>query len=195
MANTLHLILLTSITTLFLSLSAQIGVQATEYAVGDTDGWETGTNFLRWSQNHNFTVGDVLGDTARDQHLDRCLFFVLILIFFSVFNYLPVQHNVYQVTEKTYRSCNCSSGVLKVYGSGRDRVTLAEATSYWFLCGVEGHCLGGMRMVISVAAYGSLAYAPAPAPEERGSWGGGGRVVVRRWVLICCLVLMMVWYP
>ncbi|XP_074580992.1 basic blue protein-like [Curcuma longa] len=172
MANTLHLILLTSITTLVLSLSAQIGVQATEYAVGDTDGWETGTNFLRWSQNHNFTVGDVL-----------------------VFNYVPVQHNVYQVTEKTYRSCNCSSGVLKVYGSGRDRVTLAEATSYWFLCGVEGHCLGGMRMVISVAAYGSLAYAPAPAPEERGSWGGGGRVVVRRWVLICCLVLMMVWDP
>ncbi|XP_042385906.1 basic blue protein-like [Zingiber officinale] len=161
-------ILITFIMTILLSLSTQIGVQATEYDVGDTEGWETGTNFLRWSRNHNFTVGDVL-----------------------VFNYVPVQHNVYQVTEETYRSCNWSSGVLKMYVSGRDRVTLAEATSYWFICGVEGHCQGGMRMGVSVASSGGLA--PAPAPEERGSWGGGGRAVVRWWVLISCLVLMMVW--
>lgn len=175
---------------LFLSLSAPIGVQATEYAVGDTDGWETGTNFLRWSQNYNFIVGDVLGDTAISILID--IFCCLIIeFFFSVFNYVPVQHNVYQVTEETYRSCNWSSGVLKVYGSGRDGVTLAEATSYWFICGVEGHCQGGMKMGVSVAASGGLA--SAAAPEERGSRGGGGRVVVRWWVLISCLVLMMVW--
>lgn len=33
------------------------------YTVGDESGWNsgTGTDFLAWSEKHNFTVGDVLG--------------------------------------------------------------------------------------------------------------------------------------
>lgn len=85
---------------LFLSLSAPIGVQATEYAVGDTDGWETGTNFLRWSQNYNFIVGDVLGDTAISILID--IFCCLIIDFFC----FSVQL--------------CAGAAQRVSGDGRD---------------------------------------------------------------------------
>ncbi|KAG6466544.1 mavicyanin-like [Zingiber officinale] len=154
----------------FLSLSAEICVRATEYTVGDGDGWDTGTNYLRWSQNHNFTVGDVL-----------------------VFNYVRVLHNVYQVTEETYRSCNWSSGVIKMYDSGSDQVTLAEATSFWFICAVEGHCQGGMRMGVKVAASGGGAAAPAPEGRSNDAGDAVGRVVVRWWWVVCWSVLLMVW--
>lgn len=34
---------------------------ATEYIVGDSDGWAIGPNYLAWSQKYNFTTGDTLG--------------------------------------------------------------------------------------------------------------------------------------
>ena len=34
---------------------------ATEYTVGDSDGWTNGPNYLAWSQMYNFTAGDTLG--------------------------------------------------------------------------------------------------------------------------------------
>ncbi|XP_074586327.1 mavicyanin-like [Curcuma longa] len=154
----------------FLSLSAKICVHATEYTVGDGDGWDTGTNYLLWSQNHNFTVGDVL-----------------------VFNYVRVLHNVYQVTEETFRSCNWSSGVLNMYNNGSDRVTLAEPTSFWFICAVEGHCQGGMRMGVRVAASSGGAAAPAPEEPSHDAGNGVGRAVVRWWWVVSWSTLLMVW--
>lgn len=43
----------------FLSLGH---VEATDYTVGDVDGWSTSTNFQAWSEKYNFLVGDVLGE-------------------------------------------------------------------------------------------------------------------------------------
>ncbi|URE24632.1 Blue copper binding protein-like [Musa troglodytarum] len=128
---------------LLLHLMALRHVAATDYMVGDDDGWNTGTNYLAWSEKYNFTVGDVL-----------------------VFRYLAGQHDVYQVTEETYRSCNSSSGVLRRYASGADRVPLEAATTYWFICNTSGHCLGGMKFGISVAnssSRGGVVEAQAPA--------------------------------
>ena len=60
------------------------------------------------------------------------------------------QHNTYEVTENTYRSCDVTSGVLAKYESGDDQVKLKQAKKYWFSCNVPGHCLGGMRFSIDV---------------------------------------------
>lgn len=70
----------------------------------------------------------------------------------AVFNYVEGQHDVYQVTQDTYRSCDTSTGVIKTYKSGSDRITLKEAQRYWFICNVSGHCLGGMKFGVNVKA-------------------------------------------
>ncbi|XP_057966448.1 basic blue protein-like [Malania oleifera] len=103
------------------------------YTVGDEDGWDTGSNFLTWSQRYNFSAGDDL-----------------------VFQYVKGQHNAYDVTEATYQSCNASSGVLAKYESGNDQVKLTKAKKYWFICNIGGHCLGGMRFAIDVKAASTI---------------------------------------
>ncbi|KAJ0964058.1 hypothetical protein J5N97_029180 [Dioscorea zingiberensis] len=102
--------------------------EAIEYTVGDSDRWSTGINYLEWSQKYNFTVGDIL-----------------------VFKYVLSQHNVYQVTETTFRSCDMTSGIISIHLSGNDRIELKEPTKYWFICTTKGHCKGGMRFGITVA--------------------------------------------
>ncbi|KAL4013100.1 hypothetical protein IC575_025254 [Cucumis melo] len=110
---------------LFLSF---FGVSMCEvFVVGDEEGWNSGINFATWSQSHNFTKGD-----------------------FLVFNYAKNVHNVYEVIEETYRSCEAKNGVLGEYDSGNDKIELKEAINYWFICNVVGHCLGGMRFGIEV---------------------------------------------
>ena len=43
---------------IFLSTSI---VESLVYNVGDSENWNTGVNYLSWSQKYNFTVGDTLG--------------------------------------------------------------------------------------------------------------------------------------
>ncbi|KAH1035523.1 hypothetical protein AAZX31_20G096200 [Glycine max] len=85
------------------------------------------TNYASWAERYNFSSGDVL-----------------------VFKYVKGQHNVYEVTEDTFRSCDASSGVLAKFETGEDQVALSEVKRYWFICNVAGHCLGGMRFGIEV---------------------------------------------
>ncbi|XP_031128974.1 basic blue protein-like [Ipomoea triloba] len=101
------------------------------YTVGDGDEWSSGTNYVAWSEKHKFMADDVI-----------------------VFKYVKGQHNVYEVTESTYESCDTSSGVLGKYESGNDQVKLKEARKYWFVCDKDGHCLGGMRFGINVMKSG-----------------------------------------
>lgn len=90
--------------------------------------------------------------------------------FYVVFKYNKGEHNVYEVTEATYRSCNASNGVLSEYDTGNDQVMLAEAKKYWFICNVAGHCLGGMRFGIDVkeatsSSTDSTSDSPLPSVE------------------------------
>ncbi|OVA19821.1 Plastocyanin-like [Macleaya cordata] len=104
-------------------------IESKVYTVGDEDGWNTGTDYQRWSQKYNFSVGDVLD-----------------------FDYVKGQHNTIEVTEDTFRSCDTgrSGAVIQRYDSGHDKVVLAQARKYWFVCDVSGHCLGGMKFGIDV---------------------------------------------
>ncbi|CAN6162685.1 unnamed protein product [Urochloa humidicola] len=118
---------------------------AAELVVGDVAfGWDSGVNYASWARDHAFlAVGDVL-----------------------VFQYVSSQHNVYEVSESTYRSCDTgggNSGVRAKYTSGYDRVVLAEPRSYWFICDFPGHCLGGMKLAVNVSA---AAVAGRPSPPD-----------------------------
>ncbi|ERN05787.1 hypothetical protein AMTRI_Chr10g231760 [Amborella trichopoda] len=132
---------------LFLLLERAIELDAAVYIVGDEDGWTTGYNYLSWSMKYNFSVGDTL-----------------------VFNYVKGQHNTWEVTEGAYRSCNMSTGVLKQHRSGTDQIALSEERGYWFVCSIEGHCPGGMKLGVQVTANHD-----APSPEAPPSDNGGGQ--------------------
>ncbi|KAL2323998.1 hypothetical protein Fmac_023056 [Flemingia macrophylla] len=134
-------------------------VTASVYTVGDQDEWSSQTNYATWAESHNFNLGDVL-----------------------VFKYVKGEHNVYEVSEKTFRSCDASSGVLAKYESGEDEVKLNEVKKYWFICNIVGHCLGGMRFGIQVKggnnATDGVFHSPiAPTPSSNFCATCGWRVI------------------
>nr|KYP69187.1 Blue copper protein [Cajanus cajan] len=135
---------------------------ASVYTVGDQDEWSSQTNYARWAERHSFNRGDVL-----------------------VFKYVKGQHNVYEVSEETFRSCDASSGVLAKYESGEDEVALNEVKKYWFICNVVGHCLGGMRFGIQVKGDSNVTdgvfhspIAPTPSSNSCSSY------ISQRWRVI-----------
>uniref|UniRef100_A0ACD5UK50 Uncharacterized protein n=1 Tax=Avena sativa TaxID=4498 RepID=A0ACD5UK50_AVESA len=156
-----------------LSLCCSFGARPapSEYLVGGDDGWGFG-DYDAWANARSFAPGDVL-----------------------LFEYVKGQHNVYEVTEAAHRSCDDSGAgaVLATYDSGSDMVVLAEAKTYWFICQIPGHCMGGMKLavIVSSAAAGpaappfpSSAAARGASPISWAAWAGlvllGVRVLVNR---------------
>ncbi|KAF0902144.1 hypothetical protein E2562_014397 [Oryza meyeriana var. granulata] len=155
---------------LFLSLSPHLRrAAAAEYTVGDGQ-WDAGTNYVAWADKHAFLVGDVL-----------------------VFQYVKSQHNVLQVTDSTYRSCDTAggvAGVLKNYTSGYDRVQLTEPNStYWFICDFPGHCLGGMKLAVKVSAAGGAS--PPPSGVSLHPSGSAARSQLPASVLTLAVLLLI----
>lgn len=66
-----------------------------------------------------------------------------------VFKYSAIAHNVVVVDKKGYYSCTTPRGA-KVYRSGNDRITLKRGQNF-FICGIPGHCQGGMKVAIYAA--------------------------------------------
>ncbi|XP_039014994.1 mavicyanin-like [Hibiscus syriacus] len=118
------------------------GAVSEVYNVGDENGWNSEVDYASWTAKYNFTVGDILE-----------------------FKYNKGQHNAFEVTESTYRTCESSSGVLAKYESGEDKVKLNESKKYWFVCNVTGHCLGGMRFGIQVKAGHNTTTNSEPVPS------------------------------
>ncbi|CAM0952731.1 unnamed protein product [Alopecurus aequalis] len=127
---------------LLLLAAAPRDAGATEYTVGDSAGWSIGPNYLTWSQQYNFTTGDTLA-----------------------FNYLAGQHDVLQVTQDAFRTCEPAAGqTVRRWASGQDVVDLDAARDYYFLCNITGHCLGGMKFSINVTAPPPPSPPPPPPP-------------------------------
>uniref|UniRef100_A0A0D9WU80 Phytocyanin domain-containing protein n=1 Tax=Leersia perrieri TaxID=77586 RepID=A0A0D9WU80_9ORYZ len=151
---------------------------AAEYTVGDGP-WDSGTNYAVWADKHAFAAGDIL-----------------------VFQYVKSQHNVVQVTESTYRSCDTGggvAGVVKTYTTGFDKIQLTEPnTTYWFICDFPGHCLGGMKLAVKVSGAGAGAGgggSPPPSgvplhPTSRGAAARSGWPAV--WGSLTLAVLVFV---
>ncbi|KAJ4722808.1 3-isopropylmalate dehydratase large subunit-like [Melia azedarach] len=78
-----------------------------------------------------------------------------------VFEYNNQFHNVKQVTDQDFQSCNATSAIA-VYTTGSDSITLKTPGHYYFLCGFPGHCEAGQKLDIMVAP-GSLSPSPRPS--------------------------------
>ncbi|XP_058106263.1 uclacyanin-3-like [Magnolia sinica] len=98
---------------------------ATQYTVGDTNGWTTGVNYVSWASGKNFAVGDTL-----------------------LFTY-GSNHGVDEVSQVDYNNCNSNNAISSASG-GSTPITLTNTGSRYFLCPTFGHCGQGMRLAVTV---------------------------------------------
>ncbi|EFJ15583.1 hypothetical protein SELMODRAFT_117792, partial [Selaginella moellendorffii] len=99
---------------------------AVEFTVGDSNGWTFQVNYTQWASSQTFRVGDIL-----------------------VFPYTSI-HDVREVSQADYDSCDGSNAVTTYATASPIRVTLSRPGAHWFLCGIPGHCAAGMRVPINV---------------------------------------------
>ncbi|KQJ86405.1 stellacyanin [Brachypodium distachyon] len=116
------------------------------YTVGAPAGsWDLRTNYAQWTSTVKFRAGDQL-----------------------VFKYSPAAHNVVEVSKADYDACSNSSP-LASFQTGNDVIPLPAAGSRYFICGVPGHCDGGMKIRVNVEAAASSTGALPPAVSPRAA--------------------------
>lgn len=70
-----------------------------------------------------------------------------------MFNY-GAGHTVDEVSESDYKSCTLGNAISSD-SSGTTSIALKTAGSHYFICGIPGHCDGGMKLSIKVGAAAS----------------------------------------
>ncbi|XP_010933589.1 stellacyanin [Elaeis guineensis] len=120
-------------------LGVALTSQATVYTVGDTAGWDISADFPTWLTGKTFFIGDVLT--------------------FQFSQY----HTVNEVDKAGYDSCNASNALLS-NGNGNISIPLTTGGDKYFICGVRLHCMGGMKLQVSVTTNQSIA--PVSAPQS-----------------------------
>lgn len=121
------------------------GVLAANHVVGGTQDWQfpptnDATYYAQWSANQTFAVGDTLQ-----------------------FEYSASVHNVVQLGNLAdYTACTLTA--VKSYATGNDSVPLTAAGTFYYVCGVPGHCGDGMKFSVNVSAV-----APASPPTTTPS--------------------------
>ncbi|KAK4352369.1 hypothetical protein RND71_027887 [Anisodus tanguticus] len=113
----------------FLFMCCVVPNLATVHTVGDSAGWALSVNYGTWAKGKTFNVGDSL-----------------------VFNY-PSGHTVDEVSSSDYESCTTGNSITSD-SSGATTIPLKTAGTHYFICGVMGHCSGGMKLPVTVAAAG-----------------------------------------
>ncbi|KAK9053222.1 hypothetical protein SSX86_029854 [Deinandra increscens subsp. villosa] len=108
------------------------------YTVGDSAGWALSVDYTTWASDKTFKVGDSL-----------------------VFNY-DSSHTVDLVSSGDYGTCKVGNSIAS-YNSGTTTISLNTTGSQYFICGVMGHCSGGMKLTIDVTSDGSPSAAPTPS--------------------------------
>ncbi|KAK1376435.1 Uclacyanin 1 [Heracleum sosnowskyi] len=111
---------------------------ATEFMVGDDDGWRTNFDYQSWAASKEFHVGDKL-----------------------IFMYSAGVHNVHRADSASFQNCTPSATSVALT-TGNDVITLASEGKKWYICTKASHCASGnMKLAITVLPQmGS----PAPAP-------------------------------
>ncbi|KAJ7540711.1 hypothetical protein O6H91_10G027500 [Diphasiastrum complanatum] len=113
-------------------LAATQCCNAAQYKVGGDRGWVLGgPNYAAWARQHQIRAGDTL-----------------------LFQYPPETHYVMQVSQQDFKACVTSRPVLTATG-GSNVIRLSRPGTYWFICGVAGHCSAGMK--VAIQATGSAA--------------------------------------
>ncbi|XP_057537780.1 umecyanin-like [Amaranthus tricolor] len=138
-----YLMILVAITITTLILG-NYNVSATEFIVGDDQGWDIPaslTMYSTWASQQKFSVGDVL-----------------------VFNFLSGVHTVGLVESTAFDTCDTSS-TISVISEAPARIPLQEIGQLHFICTVGSHCLSGQKLAINVTDNSSLLFSPAPSPS------------------------------
>ncbi|KAF9613461.1 hypothetical protein IFM89_008308 [Coptis chinensis] len=114
---------------------------ATHVVLGNS-GWFLPTNgdgtYSTWAAGQDFRVGDTL-----------------------VFDFPTGLHAVAEVTKAGYDSCNGASP-LSSQTTGPASITLATSGEHYYICTVDGHCLSGMKLAITVKTAPVTVTPPAP---------------------------------
>ncbi|XP_042374747.1 uclacyanin-2-like [Zingiber officinale] len=130
---------------IFLAAAVPAAV-ATDYTVGGSQGWTSGVDYSSWASRTTFNVGDTL-----------------------LFQYGPL-HSVAEVGESDFNACSASNSV-QTHTDRSTRISLTAPGSRYFICGTSGHCSGGMKLAVTVAASGS-APGGSTAPSSPSSSSG-----------------------
>ncbi|KAK3193781.1 hypothetical protein Dsin_025091 [Dipteronia sinensis] len=141
---------LVKIVVVFLMTISGFGVSmAAVYTVGDSAGWTSmgAVDYQKWADQKDFHVSDTL-----------------------VFKYSKQFHNVKQVSQKDFVSCDATSP-MATYEIGSDSITPKIVDHYYFLCGIPGHYQAGQKVEILVTPTSlrhtpTLVLAPTPSPSQ-----------------------------
>ncbi|KAI3780806.1 hypothetical protein L2E82_10797 [Cichorium intybus] len=108
---------------------------AVDHTVGAPNGgWDLSTDMQTWASSQTFAVGDNL-----------------------VFQYSST-HDVLEVSKANYDSCSTSNPISTNVNSPT-RIPLTASGNRYFICGIAGHCSGGMKVEITTAG-------TSPAPPQ-----------------------------
>ncbi|KAI4354687.1 hypothetical protein L6164_003534 [Bauhinia variegata] len=109
-------------------LLAASTVYGVDHTVGGSAGWSLAAgDYANWASGQTITVGDNL-----------------------VFNY-DSSHGVDVVSEDDYNSCSSSKPINSFQG-GSTKIPLTSSGKMYFICPSVGHCSGGMKLAVTVAA-------------------------------------------
>lgn len=113
---------------LFQCITRTTHVAATEYVVGDENGWGFDTNLKSWLKGKHFKAGDVL-------RFD--------------FNRIGLPSSVLAVNESQYKSCYTNGYEKQSYTPLRNRAVLEKGTNY-FICSIGQFCDEyGLKMAVN----------------------------------------------
>ncbi|XP_077253970.1 early nodulin-like protein 9 [Tasmannia lanceolata] len=127
---------------------------ATEFQVGNTNGWTvpTDTNAMsynKWAEMKRFQIGDSL-----------------------LFVYKPDKDSVLQVNKEDYKNCNTKAPIAS-FNDGHTSFKFNQSGPSYFISGVEGNCQKNEKLVVVVLADRSNSssnsaqpsYASPPSPS------------------------------
>ncbi|XP_076959984.1 blue copper protein 1b-like [Bidens hawaiensis] len=103
-------------------------VMGAVYNVGSSEGWTmlVGSSYASWTSSKSFRVGDTL-----------------------LFQYNPTNHDVMQVNQRGFRSCNMTAP-WKTFKTGNDSFIIRAPGHYYFICSFPSHCEAGQKLDVRV---------------------------------------------
>ncbi|KAJ6795988.1 putative blue copper protein [Iris pallida] len=126
------------VTAFLLLILAVAPAYATDYMVGDTSGWTSGSDYTTWASDKTFKVGDSL-----------------------LFSY-SMLHSVSEVSKSDYDACSAANS-LQTYSDGSTTINLTAPGTRYFICGTVGHCSSGMKLAVNVASGSGSTDSPPPS--------------------------------
>ncbi|KAL6327964.1 hypothetical protein AAG906_031308 [Vitis piasezkii] len=107
---------------------------ATEFTVGDDQGWTINFDYEAWAKDKVFRLLKVL----------------LSILIHAVFKYTAGRLNVFKVNGTVFTNCTIPPPN-EALTTGNDVITLATPGRKWYICGVNDHCANyGQKLAISV---------------------------------------------